>query len=72
MRGRQVGLLALAVDWADRRQALEAHRLLRTCPRLDPFGALGLLDGGRFPDPKLRAFAVRSCQCWLCFYVPTN
>ena len=59
VRLRAVSLLARSVDWADRAQVLSFYRLLQTCPRLDPFGALFLLDA-RFPDPKLRAFAVRS------------
>jgi hypothetical protein len=42
-------------------QFLNRYRLLQRCPRLDPFRALFLLDS-RFPDPKLRAFAVRSLE----------
>jgi hypothetical protein len=40
---------------------LEMYRLLQKCPRIEPFAALFLLDA-RFPDPKLRAFAVRSLE----------
>jgi hypothetical protein len=56
---RGLSLLAMTVDWTNREAVLEMYRLLQKCPRLEPFAALFLLDA-KFPDPKLRAFAVRS------------
>jgi len=56
---RGLSLLALTADWTSREAVLEMYRLLQKCSRIEPFAGLFLLDA-RFPDPKLRAFAVRS------------
>jgi uncharacterized membrane protein YgcG len=55
---KNLSLLALSVNWADRDDVLEMYRLIQNCPKMDPYSALYLLDN-RFPDPKLRAYAVR-------------
>ena len=46
-----------SVDWASRAAVLEAYHMLTVWQRLDPLTALQLLDV-RFPDPKVRAYAV--------------
>lgn len=53
-----LSLLALSTDWADRSSVQEMYRLLQECPKMSPYKALYLLDS-RFPDPKIRAYAVR-------------
>ena len=55
---KNLSLLALSVNWGDREDVLEMYRLIQNCPKMDPYSALYLLDN-RFPDPKLRAYAVR-------------
>lgn len=56
-----LSLLGMCCNWKSRLEVLEMYRLLQKCSRLEPFAALFLLDA-RFPDPKLRAFAVRSLE----------
>ena len=46
-----------AVDWAQRVQVQEAHRLLHLWQQPGPLEALRLLDS-HCPDPKVRAYAV--------------
>ena len=53
------GCVRCACGFPVARPVRKRYRLLQKCPRVDPFSALFLLDE-RFPDPKLRAFAVRS------------
>lgn len=48
----------LSVPWANRAGVLEAYRLLYIFESPGPYEALQLLDA-RFPDPKVRAFAVQ-------------
>ena len=55
---KNLSLLALSCNWSYREDVLEMYRLIQKCAPMDPYSALYLLDN-RFPDPKLRAYAVR-------------
>ena len=55
---RALPKVLLAVDWSVKSQVREAYRLLGKWAPLPPLPALQLLSK-RFPDAKVRAFAVR-------------
>ena len=58
---RALPKVLLAVDWSVKSQVREAYRLLGKWAPLPPLHALQLLSK-RFPDAKVRAFAVRCLE----------
>ena len=58
---RALPKVLLAVDWSVKSQVREAYRLLGKWALLAPLHALQLLSK-RFPDAKVRAFAVRCLE----------
>jgi hypothetical protein len=58
---RALPKVLLAVDWSAKSQVREAYRLLGKWAPLPPLHALQLLSK-RFPDAKVRAFAVRCLE----------
>ena len=58
---RALPKVLLAVDWSVKSQVREAYRLLGKVAPLPPLQALQLLSK-RFPDAKVRAFAVRCLE----------
>ena len=53
-----LSMLVLSTNWAQRSAVMEIYRVIQKSRPIDPYSALYLLDS-RFPDPKLRAYAVR-------------
>jgi hypothetical protein len=51
----------LSVDWTDRRAVIEMYSLLHRWELPTPVEALQLLDA-KFPDPKVRAYAVECLE----------